>query len=230
MGHGLDRVLFNPGIHYLRDPRTNVYNYDPFLRNICQPDEFNFDSIPKFISPSQDKNLQNAASKYPSKFVSSTSSISPSMSHFYFLLGRLKPMNLSNRFTGGFEDEPQTFTQICRSPVGVHLRPHKLGEAYVRSLVTEKPTKEDEKPNILMQLGNVMEKLMTHSKSEFEGMLKGASNPFVPKPEETYNYLHVNFITLIFIYLFIYLFRRLIFYFVHNWIVKILVYLRNPLI
>lgn len=192
--HGLDRVLFNPGVHYLRDPRTNVYNYDPFLRNLCQPDEFNFDTIPKFIPPSQDTNLHKAAVKYSSKFVSSTSSIAPSMSHFYFLISRLKPMNLSNRFTGEFEDEPQTFTQMCRSPVGVHLRPHNFNEAgvMVRSLVTEKSIKEDEKPTVLMQLGNVMEKLLTHSKSEFESMLKGALKPFVPKVDETYNYLQTS--------------------------------------
>lgn len=187
--HGLDRVLFNPGVHYLRDPRTNVYNYDPFLRNICQPDEFNFDSIPRFVPPSQDANLHKTAAKYSSKFVSSTSSIAPSMSHFYFLISRLKAMNLSSRFTGDFEYEPQTFTQMCRSPVGVHLRPHSHG---VRSLVTEKKEEIEEKPNVLMQLGNVLEKLLTHTKGDFERMLKGASMPFVPKTEETYNYLQVK--------------------------------------
>lgn len=193
LSHGLDRVLFNPGVHYLRDPRTNVYNYDPFLRNICQPDEFNFDSIPKFVPPSQDTNLHKAAAKHSSKFVSSTSSIAPSMSHFYFLISKLKPMNLSSRFTGEFEDEPQTFTQMCRSPVGVHVRPHSLGETLVRSLVTEKADKEDEiKPNILMHLGNILEKLLTNTKNDFERMLKGSSNPFQPKSEETYNYLQVN--------------------------------------
>lgn len=102
-------------------------------------------------------------------------------------------MNLSNRFTGEFEDEPQTFTQLSRSPVGVHLRPHSQNEfgRIVRSIVTEKPQKEDDKPTVLMQLGNVIEKLLTHSKTEFESMLKGASNPYQPKSEETYNYLQV---------------------------------------
>ena len=191
LSHGLDRVLFNPGVHFLRDPRTNVYNYDPFLRNICQPDEFNFDSVPKFVPPSQDTSLHTAATKYSSKFVSSTSSIAPSMSHFYFLISRLKPMNLSSRFTGPFEDEPQTFTQLCRSPVGVHLRPHRLlKDTSIRSLVTEKASKEE--PNILMQLGNVMEKLLTNTKGDFERMLKGASDPFIPKSEETFNYLQVK--------------------------------------
>ena len=195
LSHGLDRVLFNPGVHVLRDWRTNVYNFDPFLRNISQPDEFNFDSIPKFIPPSSDTSLQRAAAKFASKFVSSTSSIAPSMSHFYFLISKLKPMNLSSRFTGEFEDEPQTFTQMCRSPVGVLLRPHQMSSngPFIRSLVTEKAVKEeDEKPTILMQLGNVMEKLLTHNKSDFEGMLKGASKPFQPKSEETYNYLQVS--------------------------------------
>ena len=103
-------------------------------------------------------------------------------------------MNFSNRFTGEFEDEPQTFTQMCRSPVGVHLRPHNLNEAglMVRSLVTEKALKEDEKPTVLMQLGNILEKLLTHSKADFESMLKGTLKPFVPKTQECYNYLHVS--------------------------------------
>ena len=195
LSHGLDRVLFNTGVHYLRDPRTNVYNYDPFLRNLCQPEEFNFDSIPKFIPPSQDTNLHKAAAKHSTKFVSSTSSIAPSMSHLYFLISRLKPMNLSNRFTGEFEDEPQTFTQLSRSPVGVHLRPHSLNDfgRTVRSIVAEKAQKEDDKPTILMQLGNVIEKLLTHSKIEFERMLKGVSNPYQPKSDETYNYLQVRY-------------------------------------
>lgn len=210
LSHGLDRVLFNSGVHLLRDPRTNVYNYDPFLKSISQPEEFNFDTIPKFVPPSLDKSLHAAAHKFESKFVSSTSSIAPSMSHFYFLISGLKAMNLSSRFTGGFEDEPQTFTQMCRSPTGVHLRPHRLTNSeggtggLIRSLVTEKASVKEE-PTILMQLGNVMEKLLTHSKNEFEGMLKGASKPFIPKSEETYNYLQVSFNSIILIiYLFIF--------------------------
>ena len=176
LSHGLDRVLFNPGVHYLRDYRTNVYNFDPFLRNICQPDEFNFDSIPTFIPPSLDTSLHAAAARYDSKFVSSTSSIAPSMSHFYFLISALKPMNLSARFTGAFEDEPQTFTQMCRAPVGVHLRPHSIDGRILHSLVAEKTAEADEKPTILMQLGNVLEKLLTHSKADFERMIKGATS------------------------------------------------------
>ncbi len=169
-----------------------MYNFDPFLQSICQPEDFNFDSIPTFIPPSRDSSLQAAAVQFDSKFVSSTSSIAPSMSHFYFLISALRPMNLSSRFTGAFEEEPHTFTQMCRAPVGVNLRPHSVNGRMVRSLVAEKTADADEKPTILMQLGNVMEKLLTHSKSDFERMRKDAVNPYIPKPEETYNYLQVT--------------------------------------
>ena len=178
----------------MRDFRTNVYNFDPFLQNICQPEDFNFDSIPTFIPPSQDSSLHSAAVQFDSKFVSSTSSIAPSMSHFYFLISALRPMNLSSRFTGAFEDEPQTFTQMCRAPVGINLRPHSVNGRMVRSLVAEKAADAEEKPTILMQLGNVLEKLLTHSKADFERMRKGALNPYKPKAEETYNYLQVRLI------------------------------------
>lgn len=103
-------------------------------------------------------------------------------------------MDLSNRFTGCFEDEPQTFTQMCRSPLGVYIRPHTTnssGNTIIRSLVAEKGGVEEEKPTILMQLGNVLEKALTHPKQDFERMLKGVSDPYIPKEEETYNYLQV---------------------------------------
>lgn len=32
--HGLDRVLFNPGVSFLKDPRTGMYNYDPRLQDV----------------------------------------------------------------------------------------------------------------------------------------------------------------------------------------------------
>jgi hypothetical protein len=179
-------------VHYLRDFRTNVYNFDPFLQNVCQPEEFNFNSIPAFIPPSQDSSLHAAAVQFDSKFVSSTSSIAPSMSHFYFLISALRPMNLGSRFTGAFEDEPHTFTQMSRAPVGVNLRPHRVNGRMVRSLVAEKAVDAEEKPTVLMQLGNVLEKLLTHSKTDFERMRIGATAPYKPKAEETYNYLHVN--------------------------------------
>jgi len=183
--------MCSPGVHFLRDYRTNVYNFDPFLRNITQPDEFNFDSVPKFIPPSEDAHLIATAARHSTRYVSSTSSISPTLSQLYFLISRLKGMNLSSRFTGNFDDEPQTFTQMSRAPIGMLLRPHHNVQkgVIIRSVVTEKTAPEDEKPNVLMQLGNVLEKLLTHSRQDFEHMLKGAYNPYQAKKSETYNYL-----------------------------------------
>lgn len=175
----------------MRDYRTNVYNFDPFLRNISQPDEFNFASVPKFIPPSEDAKLLATAARHAINYVSSTSSISPTLSQLYFLISRLKGMNLSGRFTGTFDDEPQTYTQMSRAPIGVLLRPHRNphNSSVIRSVVAEKASPEDEKPNVLMQLGNVLEKLLTHSQHEFEHMLKGALKPYQAKESETYSYL-----------------------------------------
>lgn len=45
----------SPGVHYIKDPRTQVYNFTHFLENITQPDEFDYDSIGPYITPSQDE-------------------------------------------------------------------------------------------------------------------------------------------------------------------------------
>ncbi len=92
----------SPGIHYLRDYRTNVYNFDPILRNITQPEDFNLNSIPKFIPATEDKNLHENAGKLDCKIVSSTSSISASLSHFFYLINGVKPFNMMSNFTTAF--------------------------------------------------------------------------------------------------------------------------------
>ena len=116
LAHGLDRVLFkwvksffspfviafthswsfSPGVHYLQDPRSRVFNFDPFLRDICPPREFDFDALGiPYILPSKDKNLQDLAKKTSSKYCGSTSSMTGVLSHVYFLISSWKPVNIS---------------------------------------------------------------------------------------------------------------------------------------
>ena len=45
LSYGLDRVLFNPGVYRLQDPRTQVYNFDPYLEKIMPANEFDFDAL-----------------------------------------------------------------------------------------------------------------------------------------------------------------------------------------
>lgn len=190
LAHGLERVLFNPGIHFLRDQRTAVYNFDPFLRKIVQPEQFNFEQcVPPFVPPSEDARLRELAQDCRGiRYCSSTSSMSAAMSHLYFLISRMKPLNLSAFVSQAFVDEPVTFTALTRAPVSFLLKRHK-GTA-IQSLVAEKPVKEE--PSVLSLLGQSLERLLTSSKDEFGRMLVGCADPLVAQPSsEAYNYTAV---------------------------------------
>lgn len=74
LAHGLDRVLFNPGVHVLRDPRSGVYNFPTVLENLPKVDEFAFDKLPQYVTSSKDTRLMEIAEGEGRTFVSSTSS------------------------------------------------------------------------------------------------------------------------------------------------------------
>lgn len=53
--HGLDRVLFNPGVHFMTDPASGVFNFDPRLRFIPQLEESVIERMGSFESAHDDK-------------------------------------------------------------------------------------------------------------------------------------------------------------------------------
>ena len=55
--HGLERVLFNPGVHFLRDPRSGVYNFDHRLEDLPWPEDVHLDRLAQFVKPSDDPEL-----------------------------------------------------------------------------------------------------------------------------------------------------------------------------
>ncbi|KAJ2425608.1 hypothetical protein GGF41_002356, partial [Coemansia sp. RSA 2531] len=75
LGHGLERVLFSPGVHCLQDPHSGVYNFDPYIRNITQPADFDYDKLTPYITSSKDNTLMGYARRHKKKFVGSTSSM-----------------------------------------------------------------------------------------------------------------------------------------------------------
>ncbi|KAI6009892.1 hypothetical protein EDC04DRAFT_840190 [Pisolithus marmoratus] len=54
LAHGLSRVLFNPGVHWLQDPRSRVYKITPWLEVIPKVNDFTFESVTGFVRSSQD--------------------------------------------------------------------------------------------------------------------------------------------------------------------------------
>ena len=74
LAHKLDRVLFksvdpipycvplshstlSPGVHWLQEPRSGVYNFTPWLQNIPDVNEFAFERLPPFVKSSRDEVL-----------------------------------------------------------------------------------------------------------------------------------------------------------------------------
>lgn len=67
-------MLFNPGVHFLQDPRTGVYNFSKELGNLPNIDDFEMEKLPKYVISSEDEVLGDMAKELGKSFVSSTSS------------------------------------------------------------------------------------------------------------------------------------------------------------
>ena len=182
----LSRVLFNPGVYQLQDPRSRVYNFDPYLANIMPVTEFNFDALNPYITSSQDELLHYTAQKHNKRYIGSSSSMSAAMSHFHFLLSAWRPIDpsiLSQKISGY-----TSFTQISRTPSSIYLR-WKNGTYAIDA------DKEYDTPNILMMQGKSMEKLLTLEKEDFEKYRKpraGEQAPAIDAEPEAYHYSTVG--------------------------------------
>jgi hypothetical protein len=95
-----------------------MYNFDPYLQHIVQPNEVNFNSFQPFITASKDARLLKLAQQNQCKFVSSTSSLSGALSQMYFFLSGDKPLEVG-RFSSEFKNEvlgsrPQHFLSFFK--------------------------------------------------------------------------------------------------------------------
>ncbi|KIX93662.1 uncharacterized protein Z520_10568 [Fonsecaea multimorphosa CBS 102226] len=160
LSHDLSRVLFNPGVYQLQDPRSRVWNFDPYLGTLMPASEFNYEALNKYITSSEDIHLREVALQHTKRYIGSTSSMSGVLSHFHFLLSAFRSLNLET-LTRGFKDDGVHFTRLQRGPTAIFLR-HKDGVYAVDA------DKEFDSANILMSLGRSMEKLLTLDKDEFE--------------------------------------------------------------
>ncbi|KAL9010429.1 MAG: hypothetical protein Q9173_004635 [Seirophora scorigena] len=188
LSYGLERVLFNPGVYHLQDPRSRVYNFDPYLQTIMPAKEFDFNALKEYITSSRDVALQDLAGSYQKRYVGSSSSMTGVLAHFHFLLSQWRPINtkmLSREFP---EQNVTEFTELQRSPEAIFLK-WRNGSYAIDA------DKQFANANILMMLGKSMEKLLTLDTEDFEKYRK--SNPDkVPEEErkapEAYHYSTMN--------------------------------------
>ncbi|CZT13316.1 uncharacterized protein RCO7_05252 [Rhynchosporium graminicola] len=167
LSYGLERVLFNPGVYQLQDPRSRVFNFDPYLQTIMPVSEFDFNALKQYVTSSRDKVLISKAIEEKKKYTGSTSSTTSALAHFHFLLSQWREITTSN-LSKMFPVEFRTFTAIQRTPTSIFLRWRDGAYAIDAD-------KQYDTANILMSLGKSMEKLLTLPTDEFERYRK--SNP-----------------------------------------------------
>ncbi|KAJ3568121.1 hypothetical protein NP233_g5918 [Leucocoprinus birnbaumii] len=182
--HNLERVLFNPGVHWLQDPRSRVFNYSPHLQDIPPVTDFAFDRIEQFARPSVDPDIPALMQEHDKKFSGSTSSLSGILCHLYFLISGMKGVNISN-LSRDFFDASDKFTAGQRMPTTVQFRWKRDG--------TEKQTGryyldsggygDEADKNILTWLGTMLEKFLTMPQEKFR--LYQRSNTDAPLPEKS---------------------------------------------
>ncbi|KAJ7644071.1 mitochondrial protein Pet127-domain-containing protein [Roridomyces roridus] len=164
--HGLERVLFNPGVHWVQDPRSRVYNFPPHLENIPKVTDFAFERLPGFVKSSRDEDLRSLAKRQDRRFAGSTSSLTGMLGHCYFLISEHKTVDISC-LSQPFQSQEKNFTPGQRMPTSV-LFNYKDGVYAVDS------DSEDASKNILTWLGTLLEKFLTMSKAEFGTYLRSS--------------------------------------------------------
>ncbi|GAA6059785.1 hypothetical protein JCM10212_003680 [Sporobolomyces blumeae] len=174
LSHGLSRVLFNPGVHFLRDPRSGVYNFPPdTLEHVPKLAEFEFDKLPQYVTSSKDETLKEVARREKKRFVGSTSSTVGMLCQIYFWLSKGKEVNLE-MLSESWQDQSRNFTMGQQMPVSVILN-HEEDGTY--SIDADKSFDATSESNVLADYGHLMEKLLTTDSKEFKRFLVDSDDP-----------------------------------------------------
>ena len=184
LAYGLERVLFNPGVYQLQDPRSRVYNFDPYLQKIMPIAEFDFNALKEYITSSKDKSLRQIAKQQGKRYVGSTSSMTGILAHFHFLLSQWRSINIS-MLSKSFPDSSfLSFTELQRTPAAIFLRWNNGSYAIDAD-------KQFDSSNVLSMLGKSMEKLLTLQTEDYERYRRSSSGVVTDEESnspESYHY------------------------------------------
>ncbi|KAG9196030.1 hypothetical protein G6011_01151 [Alternaria panax] len=183
LSYGLDRVLFNPGVYRLQDPRSRVYNFDPYLEKIMPVNEFDFDALSEYKTSSKDEDLLALTRRIGTKFTGSTSSMSSMLQHFHYILSNFRKLN-HGMLSRQFPEPSAKFSRITLGPSAVFLR-YKDGTYAIDA------DKSYDSPNIMSWLGHSLEKLLTTERSEFEKFRRSSPSK-VPAEENASRSYHYS--------------------------------------
>ncbi|KAK9457964.1 mitochondrial protein Pet127-domain-containing protein [Dipodascopsis uninucleata] len=183
--HGLDRVLFNPGVHFLQDPRSRVYNFSPKVKHIMSVHDFDYDALPEYQTSSQDTVLKEVARTHQKKYYSSTSNMTSALSHLHFLLSKWRKLTALN-LSLYFKDSECDYTSAAVMPASFFLRYKPETQTYAID-----NDRSDDHEIILTYLGRSMEKQLVTTPEEYENYRIGKSqnlDPALRLEREAYHY------------------------------------------
>lgn len=167
LAHKLDRVLFSPGVHFLQDPRTRVFNFNPYLKSIVSHKDFDFEKVQKFVSASKDKTLLQEAKEQNKKFYSSTSSMTLTLHQFYLFLNNYSP-NPESRYRFDFPEFSRTAKEL---PLAVFVEPKGVNELNGETIYSVTSDKSTDVEILLSAMGHCLEALLTNEEEEFKELL-----------------------------------------------------------
>ena len=186
LAHNLDRVLFSPGVHFLQDPRTRIYNFSPFLKKVIHYKDFNFKAIENYTPVSKHQQLLENSQKFEKQFYSSTSSMTSLLSKFYHFLNKYDRYNVKRfgqiPFTGMSNDLP---TNLILKPQGEFMDSTTKEKKPVYSIQADNSCDLD---TLLSAMGMCMETLLTNPQNEFVKYHKDSGVEFNEPLGNTYNY------------------------------------------
>ncbi|KAI0712139.1 mitochondrial protein Pet127-domain-containing protein [Earliella scabrosa] len=181
--HGLETVLSRQGVHWLKDPETDEYNFDRYLEDIPQVADFAFDRLGDFVPSSKDHKLIALAQKLKCKFAGSTSSLTGILTQIYLLLSEEKHLNISG-LSAEFDEAPRFFTPGQRIPSSVILQ-YQNG-VYTTDYDGERDSSSEE--IILLPLGRLLERFLTMQPEVFRTFLKSHHGNNHPRIEDVHRY------------------------------------------
>lgn len=179
LARGLRRVLFSEGVHFLRDPRSGVWNFDKTLGKIPNFDQFAYHRLPQYITASRDEELAQMAADADTKFIGSTSTLTKALSQIYFTISGGKPVNLSH-MSQAFAGERNDYTAGAALPAAIVVRLLPNGTYGIDNIKDY-----DVEENVLSDYGRILEKFLTVEQEDFERFLSSSPESAVPEEERT---------------------------------------------
>lgn len=164
LAHGLDRVLFNPGIYWLRDPRSGIYNFDPRIKDILDVDLFDYAALPPYVTSSKDPELATLTQKHNKKYCGSTSSMTSLLSQCYFLISGWRNPDVTG-FSAPFAGLPSGFSVGAKLPASILL--HYRDGFYAIDADKTAAGEAENSNYVLTSLGKSMEKMLTATPEEY---------------------------------------------------------------